>query len=89
MLNKKAQVSLEILIVMGVLVIIAVVFATIYLNRMNANKTPDDNSSELIENMKAVKYEIIYEDSNYDSYCGNGVCEPTLGETHSSCSADC
>jgi hypothetical protein len=80
MLTKKGQISIEILIIVGIIIMISVLFATYYLSSVNRNiedttVVPDDNSvDQLSTNSSQITYTTTSDLDN--SLCGNGVIDP-------------
>ena len=90
-MDKKGQAALEVLIIMGVLIIGAIIFATIYFGSFGKNVNRDIGLSSTIDNfINDVDYDVP-SDNNYTpptppSLCGNGICD--AGEA-TTCPQDC
>lgn len=85
--KKVAQVAIEVLVIMGILVIGSIVLGMTYIN--NQNKTIKLSQEVTIAQDKALDDLRYIEGFNPDNpaVCGNGMCEP--GEDYSNCLIDC
>ncbi|MFA7133225.1 MAG: hypothetical protein WC108_08005 [Bacteroidales bacterium] len=85
--KKVAQVAIEVLVIMGILVIGSIVLGMTYIN--NQNKTIKLSQEVTIAQDDAIDDLRYTEGFNPDNpaVCGNGMCEP--GENYSDCLIDC
>lgn len=78
--NKKAQISIEFLIILGVIILVVVVFVTFYLNLLNKNidKTSQTASAAEVNRFIESSHNLpnITSPNNALQTCGNGRIDP-------------
>lgn len=86
--NRTAQVAIEVLVIIGILVIGAIILGITYINGHNKNIAVTGEAIKVQENaITDLKYTGTYNPSPV--YCGNNICEVAFGETVASCPQDC
>lgn len=85
--KKKAQVSIEILVILGLLVVGAIVFSAYYItnlqHKVGTSATTQGAYADISENINTEDPQQLPET------CGNGYCSPDAEENCSSCEIDC
>ncbi len=83
-IGKRGQGPVEMLIILGVLILIAVIFAIIYFSSLRSKASKDTAIPTTVDNFEADVYD--WEIPEQARLCGNGLCDP--GEEQS-CPNDC
>jgi Na+-transporting NADH:ubiquinone oxidoreductase subunit NqrF len=81
MINNKGQISLEMLIIVGVVILVVVLFATYYLTVINKNiLRADDNPDSAQEVNRFIENTIVTPNTTapipIPATCGNGTIDP-------------
>lgn len=85
--NRVAQVAIEVLVIMGILVIGSIILGIMYFNSHQENLKISGESAKVIdESLQNLKYVEELNPEN-PAVCGNGICE--IDENTSNCSNDC
>lgn len=85
--NRVAQVAIEVLVIMGILVIGSIVLGMTYVSSHNKTiKTSDDVTKVQEESLEELKYKEGFNPA-HPAVCGNGMCE--ADENDISCPEDC
>lgn len=87
-MKRVAQVAIEVLVLMGIIVIGSIILGVTYINTHNKNiQISSDVSVVQGEVQKELQYTGAYNPSSVS--CGNLLCELDFGETIASCPQDC
>lgn len=87
-MKRVAQVAIEVLVLMGIIVIGSIILGITYINSHNKNiQISSDVSVVQGEVQKELKYTGAYNPSSVS--CGNLLCESDFGETTTNCPQDC
>jgi hypothetical protein len=87
-MKRVAQVAIEVLVLMGIIVIGSIILGVTYINSHNKNiQISSDVSVVQGEVQKELQYTGTYNPSSV--FCGNNICESAYDENYQTCPKDC